>query len=213
MLPNFKSIFLQLLYRSHIAETNETLIFILRGSGQMMTDDSLAEKTLTKSATYWYLEASNVSSVEKCTSVCTAETIGLTSNTDGESPLQNLHQKRSREPNKLNSRGKDVSNSGQSSNAHSTPRTPPISERSVKRLQCQEDTSNKNLQLSMSKKTRWSEKVHSRCLIHFLSLSYIRSIKNKFGARLELVSHRDRMCVGIICLNKCPFLLKSLETS
>ncbi|KAG0597710.1 hypothetical protein M758_12G015700 [Ceratodon purpureus] len=130
----------------------------MKHSGQMTADDSPAEKTLTKSAAYWYLEASNVSPAEKCTSTCTEETSCLKScNADADSPLQSLHQKRSREPNKP-SWGKDVSISEQSSNAHSTPGTPPISERSVKRMQSQEDSSNKKLQLSMSKKTRWSEK-------------------------------------------------------
>ena len=156
MLTDLNIIFVFLLL---ISKSNETLIYVPGGSGQMTADDSPAEKTLTKSAAYWYLEASNVSPAEKCTSTCTEETSCLKScNADADSPLQSLHQKRSREPNKP-SWGKDVSISEQSSNAHSTPGTPPISERSVKRMQSQEDSSNKKLQLSMSKKTRWSEKV------------------------------------------------------
>ena len=131
----------------------------------MTTDDSRAERTLTKSATYWYLEASNVSPVDKCTSVYSEETSGLKSNTEAESPLQSRHQSLHREPNKLKSQGKDVSISEQFSNTHSTPQTPPISERSVKRMQSEEDSPSEKLQLSMSKKTRWSEKVNFHCLI------------------------------------------------
>ena len=165
-----------------------------------MTDDSRAEK----SATYWYLEASNVSPVEKCTSECTEETSGLKScadvgNIDAESPLQSLHQKRSCEPNKLNSRSKDVSTSGQSFNVHSAPGTPPISERSVKRMQSQEDSSNKKLQLSMSKKTRWSEKVNFPLpTLNAAELLKEHEEQNSV-AGLKFFSRRDQMCVAIIC--------------
>lgn len=133
---------------------------MLHASGPMMTGDAQTEKTLTKTATYWYLEASKVP-VEN--TVFVEETSGLNSTSAGNdpdpeptSPSQSLHPKRSRECSQLS--GKEVSISGQSSNTQSSPQTPPISERSAKRMQCPEESSHKKLQLSVSKKTRLSEK-------------------------------------------------------
>lgn len=132
----------------------------VKQSGPMMTGDAQTEKTLTKTATYWYLEASKVP-VEN--TVFVEETSGLNSTSAGNdpdpeptSPSQSLHPKRSRECSQLS--GKEVSISGQSSNTQSSPQTPPISERSAKRMQCPEESSHKKLQLSVSKKTRLSEK-------------------------------------------------------
>ncbi|XP_073386501.1 uncharacterized protein [Physcomitrium patens] len=130
-------------------------------SGTMMTSDTRPEKSLTKTATHCCLEASTAP-LDTCSlSVCTNESTGIKSTSAGitdveDSSPQGLHQKRAREPNKLPCT--DNSTSGHSSNTQSSPRTPPISERFAKRVQSREDISEKKLQLSISKKTRWSEK-------------------------------------------------------
>nr|XP_024362379.1 uncharacterized protein LOC112275886 isoform X6 [Physcomitrium patens]PNR29159.1 hypothetical protein PHYPA_027851 [Physcomitrium patens] len=129
--------------------------------GTMMTSDTRPEKSLTKTATHCCLEASTAP-LDTCSlSVCTNESTGIKSTSAGitdveDSSPQGLHQKRAREPNKLPCT--DNSTSGHSSNTQSSPRTPPISERFAKRVQSREDISEKKLQLSISKKTRWSEK-------------------------------------------------------
>lgn len=139
-------------------------IFVRYGSGTMMTSDTRPEKSLTKTATHCCLEASTAP-LDTCSlSVCTNESTGIKSTSAGitdveDSSPQGLHQKRAREPNKLPCT--DNSTSGHSSNTQSSPRTPPISERFAKRVQSREDISEKKLQLSISKKTRWSEKVSS----------------------------------------------------
>lgn len=128
-----------------------------------MMGDTLSEKTVTKTATYWYLEASNGVS-NKRLSVCTEEeTNGFKATNIPEktkenesfsetfSPKQALENNNSLHENKV---------SGQSVVNHESPRTPPIRERSGKRIQSDPDSSKKKMQLCVSKKTKRSEIAH-----------------------------------------------------
>lgn len=118
-----------------------------------MPDDS--EKTVKKTATYWYPEASS-DPANDCTNVSTEQQIDGVENTPGRSKdMEVPPEKWSVDGNSLGYVDKSIS---RASTTQSSPRTPPIRERSVKRVQRETNGSTKKLHVSCSKKTKLCEK-------------------------------------------------------